>query len=134
MNIVAMAMDRDKTGRLVVRHDGRDTIALNYPAGPGYNVTTLIEPGKTVALDAFETSRNPEEDARLDEHWIQQAAQQADHQRGSPPGADRGRPPGVRGQAGPARRGRERPAPLAGPGAAGNLLPPGRGDRGGNSR
>lgn len=96
--IIAMAMTRDAAGRIIARHDGNDTVALNYPAGPGFSITTMIPPGTTVTLEAFETSRDPDEDARHDAHW--------------------GRPPARR-----AARAGKRAGPLGGEGSPANLHP-----------
>lgn len=104
--VIPMAMTRDPAGRLIVRHEGPHTVALNYPAGPGFSVTTLIPPRASVVLDAFETIRDEGEDARFDAHW---AAKAAPKPPAKPPVKEL--PP--RGKAGP----------LAGGGATGNLRP-----------
>jgi hypothetical protein len=106
--VIPMAMTRDQAGRLIVRHEGPCTVALNYPAGPGFSVTTLIPPRSNVVLGAFETRRNPEEDARFDAHWAAKTAAKAAKPVKPPAGE---LPP--RGKAGP----------LAGGGATGNLRP-----------
>lgn len=67
--VIAMAMDRNAAGQIVVRHDSQHAIALNYPTASAGTYTQVIPPNTTVALEAWETSRDPEEDARFDQQW-----------------------------------------------------------------